>query len=136
MSDKLDQAVFKIFALTHQGQLDWRNKPAPAMWQQATDSVYPFYFEAIHEGRTLALFEERFKRRDFPNALVAAAMGGELGGWERKVHLGLLGENDELMFEFPWSRQLQGLFDAVRYKEANIDDFLDKLLKSEPANEK
>ena len=124
-NDRLEQAVFKIFRMTHEGQLLWDRKPAPMGWQRATDSVFPVYFEAKYQDRTLALFQERFPSE---NAY------GERDGWALTSRLALLGNNREILFEFPPSRQVQGLFDAVRYKEANIDQFLDELLKPEPVN--
>jgi hypothetical protein len=132
---KIDQAVFKIFRMTHEGRLDWDHTPAPRLWQQNSDSVFPNYFEALHQGRKLALFQRR-ERLGAEAKQMANLFGEPANEWGGSVHLALLGKNDELLYEFPWSRQVQDLFDAVRYKEANVDEFLDELLKSEPASEK
>lgn len=131
MSDeKLEQAIFKIFRMTHEGALKWEMRPVPALWSRGTDSVFPVYFETNYQGRKMALFQER--RRRVPSAL---NLGGFLpdaaNEWSQSFRLALLGENDEIVFDFPHSHQLKGLFDAVRYKESNIDEFLDVLLNTE-----
>lgn len=136
MSDnKLDQAVFKIFRMTHEGKLRWVHKPAPAMWRRVDNSVYPIYFETHFQGRKLALYESWSKTGE-REKYVKEFTGEPVNDWNNSIHLALLGDNDELMFEFPKSHQIQDMFKAVRYKEANVDEFLDQLLKSEPASEK
>lgn len=131
MSDeKLEQAVFKIFRMTHEGALVWSMKPPPALWTQGTDAVIPLYFETVYHGRKLAMFQER--RRSAVSFRQTAWTAGESpDGWSQRIRLALLGEHDEIMFDFPDSRQINGLFDAVRYKESNIEQFLDALLNTE-----
>lgn len=134
-NDKMDQAVFKIFRATHEGNLGWIHKPAPELWLRAGEAVIPIYFETYYQGRKLALFQ-RSSRTSEMDKYVKKMMNEPVDEWNQSVHLALLGDNDELMFEFPRSRQIRDLFEAVRYKEANVDEFLDKVLNSEPASEK
>jgi hypothetical protein len=132
---RIDQGVFKIFRMTHEGELSWEHDAAPRLWQQNTDAIYPIFFQTQYEGRKLALYQSK-ERQSHLQRNLADLISGESNEWSDSVHLALLGNNDELLFEFPRSRVIRDLFNAVRYKEANVDDFLDKLLKSEPANEK
>jgi hypothetical protein len=136
MSDKkLDQAVFKIFSLTHEGRLVWEHKSVPRLWQQGTDDVYPVYFETEYQNRKLALFQRR-SRMSENDREIARIVGDPVDDWGQSTHLALLGSNDEILFEFPWSRQVHDLFKAVSYKAANVDEFLDALLNSEVTDEK
>jgi len=127
--DKYAQAVLKIFRMTHEGNLKWHHGKAPAIWSMATDSVYPIYFETEYQGRTLALFEERFPVLKMPKALSTSIFGDDRN-WGSRARLALLGPHDEIMFEFPYVREIQGLLDAVRYKEADVEEFLDEILKT------
>ncbi|MES2351183.1 MAG: hypothetical protein V4641_26720 [Pseudomonadota bacterium] len=133
--DKIEQAIFKIFRMTHEGILNWTTKPAPCLWTHGTDSVFPLYFETLYQGRKVALFLER-RRTSTLEKMFPRNIGDDQGDWSQFIRLALLGDNDEIMFEFPWSRQIKGLFDAVRYKESNVEEFLDELLKVESIGEK
>lgn len=136
MSDeKIEQAVFKIFRLTHEDQLNWTGKPAPKLWTQGTNSIFPVYFETAYQGHRLALFQERRKKYPYYHALVDGTVAGESSDWVQSARLALLGDNDEVMFEFPPSRQITNLFEAVCYKKSHVEQFLDDLLKSDPVGE-
>lgn len=130
---KLDQAVLQILTLTHEGRLTWKHKAPPARAQLCGDVVSPLYFEAEYQGRKLALFERprRFGGESKPGLFFVGAPADEGG---ESCHLGLLGDNGELLFEFPRSRQIRDLFETVRYKESNVGAFIDELLKSESAS--
>lgn len=131
MSDeKLEQAVFKIFRMTHEGKLVWSMKPAPAPWTLGTDSLIPLYFETVYQGRKLAVFQER-RRSGACSRRTGGSTSEATDDWSQRIRLALLGDHDEIMFDFPDSRQINGLFDAVRYKESNIEQFLDALLNTE-----
>lgn len=131
---KIDQGVFKIFRMTHEGQLSWEHAAVPRLWQQNTDTIYPVFFQTEYEGRRLALFQT--KERQSRQKSMEQIINGDSNEWSESYHLALLGNHDELLFEFPRSRVIRDLFIGVRYKAAKVDDFLDKLLKSEPASEK
>lgn len=136
MSDaKLDQAVFQILRLTHEDKLNWENKRPPALWRENTDDVYPIYFETKHQGRKLALFQKRSKV-DETERYIAHMTNQPVDDWTQSLHLALLGGNDEILFDFPWSPQVSDLFQAVRYKEANVDEFVESLLNLKATGEK
>jgi hypothetical protein len=136
MSDtKLDQAVFQILRLTHEDKLAWESKRPSEIWRENTDDVYPIYFETWYNGRKLALFRKR-SRVDEHEKYVARMMNEPVDDWTQSLHLALLGGNDEILFEFPWSPQVSDLFQAVRYKEANVDEFVEALLNPKATGEK
>jgi hypothetical protein len=132
IDDKLEQGVFKIFRMTHEGELTWQPKPLPGALEKAEQTAVPSYFESEYQGRRLALFQ----RHATDCKHLADRIGRQAEDWQYPAQLALIGENGELLFEFPWSRMVQDLFDAVRYKTSPVDDFLDQLLKPELANEK
>ena len=132
IDDKLEQGVFKIFRMTHEGSLVWQRKLPPSLMQKNLQSTIHAYFEAEYQGRRLALFQ----RHTLPCKQLASLDRTPQEDWRQPAQLALLDNAGELLFEFPWSRQVQDLFDAVRYKASNVDDFLDQLLKPETANEK
>lgn len=133
--DKFDQAAFKIFRMTHEDQLTWVSKPVPATLSKGSESIFPVYFETSFQGRKLALFEER-SRPGVQEKRSLAYMVSGTDEWRETARLALLGNSDEIMFVFPPSRQINALLNAVRYKEANVGEFLDELLKSEPVDVK
>lgn len=141
MSDeKLEQAVLLILRMTHEGTLEWSQTTPPEMWSRGTDSVYLLYFEAWLHGKKLGLFSRRdrvappsLRQRQFAEILGEPLREGE---WVESFHLALLSDNDEVLFEFPSSRIVRDLYVAARYKSANVDEFLDELIKSAPAEAK
>lgn len=136
MSDnKLEQAVFKVFRMTHEGALTWVHKPVPRLWQEGSNEIYPIYFETTYQNRKLALFERRSRVSGLGKQW-ATITGRAVDDWAQSAHLALLGGNHEILFEFPASRQIEDLLETVRYKEANVDEFVDALLTSEATNEK
>ncbi len=136
MSDsKLEQAEFQIFRMTHEGELIWTHRNAPQSWRQGTDDAYPLYFEATFLGRKLALYQKRWKTSAAQRS-IAELMGEPVENWIQTAHLALLGDNDEILYEFPRSGQINDLLDAVRYKEARVDEFLNALLTPDATSEK
>lgn len=131
--DKFDQAAFKIFRMTHEGQLTWVSKPASMLTELSGETIFPEVFESAHQGRRLVLYQER-RRADAPEKRGAGPAGAP-DDW-RSARLALLGAHDEIQFVFPPSRQIDGLLKAVRYKASHVEEFLDELLKSEPVDVK
>jgi hypothetical protein len=136
MSDtKFDQAVLQILRLTHEDKLTWISKRPPDFWLQNTDEVYAVYFETHYQGRKLALYQKRSRTNDYTKSL-AHIIDQPIRDWASSLNLSLLGGNDEILFDFPKSTQVSDLFQVVRYKEANIDEFVDTLLNSKSTGEK
>ena len=124
---KFDEAVLQILRLTHDDKVLWASKRPPALWRNTTDDVYPIYFEAKYKNRKLALYQKR-SRVDETEKYVARMTNQPVDEFVQSLHLALLGDNDEIMFEFPRSSQISDLFQTVRYKEAAVDEFVDLLL--------
>lgn len=136
MSDeKVEQAVLSILRMTHEGTLRWTSAAAPETWLRETETIYPLYFETSLNGRKLALFSCRER---IPSHLrqLAEAVGSRAPEWNERYRLALLADNDGILFEFPPSPVVRDLFVAVRYKVANVDEFLDELIQSAPAEAK
>ena len=121
--DKFEQAVFKIFRMTHLGELIWSRTTPPKNLRAGTDSVFPLYFEASYQGRRLALYQERY--RFFVPEM-------ETERWAERVCLAMLGSDGDVVYEFPLTRQVHDLIEAVRYKESNVEGLLDELINFKP----
>jgi hypothetical protein len=135
MSDsKFEQAVHKVFELTHLGEIVWTKKSPPKSLTMGTESAFPLYFEATYQGRQLALFEERFYQAHSDVAKAAARMFGESGrdGWREKAVLALLDDDGDVVYEFPSTRETQALLRTVCHKESKVENFIDELLNKEP----
>lgn len=131
--NRFDQAVFKVLQLTHTGQLTWEHQPVPPAWPER-DNV-PLFFKARYEGRTLGLFQRSIRLPESIKQLYRLS-GGTPDTLISTAVLALLAENDEVLYEFPASKQVRDLFDVVRYRAAGVEDFLDRLLNAEVTNEK
>ncbi|GAA0429486.1 hypothetical protein ACFOY5_16885 [Massilia aurea] len=118
--DKLEQAVFQIFQMTHMGNLAWSRRDAPRSIWGGTDLVISAYFETELKGQRLALFQERYRQYH-----------GELDSerWTERTVLAMLDRYDQVQFEFPQSSQVWDLLETVKYKTSNVDGFLQSLLK-------
>ena len=135
--DKFNQAILKIFKLTHLGEIEWGKAIPPKSLAEGTDSVFPLYFEAAYQGRKLALFRERVRRNVALSATMRAALTLKGEGineglqWVESDRLVLLDEDGDLAFSFPHSRVIKDLLETVRYKTSGVDQFLDELLNTE-----
>ncbi|MTV41486.1 hypothetical protein [Duganella radicis] len=134
--DKFDQAILKIFKLTHSGVIEWSKSTPPESIAGGSDSVISVYFEATYQGRTLGLFHERFRRQG--GTLGMARTIAELTGiaadssqWGERARLVLLYEDGAVAYSFPYSRVTKDLLETVRYKTSGVDQFLDELLNTE-----
>lgn len=136
--NKFEQAVFRIFELTHLGQLTWSKRDVPAGLRRGTENVISRYFEASYQGRQLALYSERFhvqspdeKRQTW---LFFDSLNARLQpGWHERDVLALLGDDGEVAFKFPTIRETHALMEAVCLKASNVDQFVDVLLNTEPS---
>lgn len=123
--DRFEQAVFKIFRMTHLGELSWHSAVPPRNLRMGTDSVFPAYFETIYQEKRLALFQERY--RYFVPEI-------EDERWNERTCLALLAPDGEMAFEFPPTRQVHDLLEAVRYKTSDVEGLLNDLLSPKSTN--
>ncbi|WP_090444797.1 hypothetical protein [Duganella sp. CF458] len=133
--NKYDQAVFKIFEMTHNGELAWSKETAPETLVKGTESQYPAFYETEYQGRRLALYRERYYH--LPGLGVTAVMSfsaltgrDERPGWRERAVLALLDDGGDVVFEFPASRQTKHLLDAVCHKTSDVDQFVNGLLST------
>lgn len=132
--NKFDQAVLKIFKLTHLGEIEWAKATPPKSIVEGIDWVFPLYFEAKYQSRKLGLFRERVRLTGTAarSASVLAKMtDSEVLQSTEIDRLVLLDQDGELAYSFPHSRVIRDLLDAVRYKTSGVDQFLDELLNTE-----
>lgn len=122
-NDRIEEAVLKIFRLTHMDRINWHRASPPRNLSGGTDSYFASYFEAEYDGQKLALFQERYQH--FIEQI-------EDVRWTERVGLVLLSPDGQVLFEFPSNREVYDLLEAVRYKTSNIDGFLNNLLGKKP----
>lgn len=121
--NKFERGVFQILRLTHLDEMRWSRKAElPLSLTIGANSSFPYYFEAGYGGKYLGLFRERSRR----------AVSDSDERWSERVGLVLLDASHEVEFEFPMTPFTDDLFEAVRIKESNVDDFLNVLMQSEP----
>lgn len=120
--DRFERGVFQIFRLTHLGEMQWSRKNPPQSLTGGTNSVFPYFFEAEYGGKRVGLFQERYRY----------AISETEERWGERVGLVLLDSAGDVEFEFPLTPFTNDLFEAVRIKESNVDDFLNVLMQSEP----
>jgi hypothetical protein len=120
--NKVERGVFQILRLTQLNELKWTRCPVPASLPRGTDAVFINYFEAQYLGKWLGLFQERHR----------TSSSDVDARWGERIGLVLLNAAREVEFEFPLTPFTQDLFNAVRIKESNVEEFLDALIQSEP----
>lgn len=136
--DKFDQAVLKIFQMTHKGELEWMSARAPVSLTAGTDGIFPIYFETEYQGRKLVLFRERSYRGLFDRETSAVQRAAKVMGlvgdaeerWVIKDVLALADQDGNVLYEFPPSRQVRDLMETVKYKASGVQDFLDEILNN------
>jgi hypothetical protein len=131
--DKFDQAILKIFKLTHLGKIEWGKAAPPKSVAEGRDWVLPLYFQAEYQDRKLGLFRERVRQSLAVRSAwaLAAIKEGDVPEWTEIDRLVLLDEDGEVAFSFPHSRIIKDLLETVRYKTSGVDQFLDELLNTE-----
>jgi hypothetical protein len=131
-TDKFEQAVFKIFQMTHRGELEWHKAQPPAGLKAGTDTVFPAFFETEYQGQRMAVFRERLAQPMWsPERAGLAALwslpGRQMPWMERDV-LALLGDDGEVTYCFPPDRQIRDLLETVQYKASGVSSFLEQIL--------
>jgi hypothetical protein len=131
-TDKIEQAIFKIFQMTHLGELEWRKAQPPASLTAGTDAVVPAYFETEYQGQRMAVFRERLAQPTWSAQRVGLAalwsLPGKQPSWMEHDVLALLGDDGEVSYCFPPDRQIRDLLETVQYKASGVSSFLEQIL--------
>ena len=129
--DKFDQAILKIFKLTHLGKIEWDKVTPPKSVVEGREWVVPLYFQACYQDWQLGLFRERVRHAAGMRSALAALTNSEVPEGIETDRLVLLDGDGEIAFSFPHSRVIKDLLETVRYKTSGVDQFLDELLNTE-----
>lgn len=114
--------VSKLNQLTLEGRLEWeRMDPPAAISSGVNDRVFNF-FGTTYRGRRLGIHEERHQTyHDDLDRYI----------WQRRVVLGFYTDDWELQVEAPEVSGLQELYETVKHQEAELDGFVESLLKED-----
>jgi hypothetical protein len=117
--------VAKLNRLTQEGKLRWKLTKVPT--SLAVGSSIPAFFQCDLLGKTIGIYEERYK--DY---------SGETDEWywASRLVLGLFDAEGRQVWDFPDGLAgLQDLWKAVRYRSADVDKYLDAVLAADTEEE-
>jgi hypothetical protein len=116
----LTDFVAKLNRLTQEGRLRWTLARAPSSLTQGSDSSIPAFFQCELRGKTVGIYEERFQ--DW-------SVEAEVFFWRTRLVLALFDYAGNQVWEFPDGLSgLGDLWNAVRYRSADVDEYLDAVL--------
>ncbi len=127
--DRWTQAVLKLTKLTRDGRIKWQRVP-PAD-QKPGVSPPPFggdeeAFVTQHEGQRLRL---RRVSNIFAALFLIQSKGSQKAGAAQGYVLEIIDDQGRTVWTFPTVEALADLYQTVRYYQAGIGTFIDRLLE-------
>jgi hypothetical protein len=117
---QLTDFVTKLNRLTQEGRLRWRLTKAPASLTRGSSNPIAAYFECDLMGKLVGIYEERYQ--DWSEET-------KEWHWSPRLVLGLFDGEGHQLWEFPDRLAgLNDLWNAVRYRSADVDEYLDSVL--------
>lgn len=116
--DKASRLITQILRATYSGSIAWQLSSPPASLTRATDSFIPLYLEAEYKGKTIVIYEERYKHwTDEENFT-----------WGAGIRFGFNVGGTVVSDVVKWSPLLRKLFEAARDNAADVDSIIDDML--------
>jgi len=115
---RIVKAISLINKLTKQGELIWKINRNPANVSLSGDEKLNGYvYETKYNGQDLRLFK------------INSTFYSEYDTWEVSSHhrLSFTESNGASLWDFPIGREVDDLYETVRFKTSNVESFLEKL---------
>lgn len=117
--DKAEQLAITLTRETYSGQVSWKNIQPPAGLSKGTENFYPLYLETNYKGRTIGLFERRYKYFYDEHEYY----------WCEEFGMCIIGDYGAVVWEYSRrSPALANLFEAAREQSSGISGILDDLI--------
>lgn len=117
---KIIRLLSELTKITSKGELAWTARDAPESLTDATNDVYPLYFQSEYKNQTIGLAQRRFQGYDGDR---------DRFYWNEEIVLLFLDWRGRVVWEErTQSAALYTLFESVREKVADIDGILNNLL--------
>lgn len=117
-SGKWDSVVWKLVQQTDAGQLRWEPTPAPTEPSQGRQ-VGPAYLTTV-EGKLIRIFEYEYP----------TSQDGETFYPVRDVAIEFTNSDGDGLWTFPRTEARWKLWNLVRYKAVEADQFLERFLRA------
>lgn len=121
--DKWVATISKLLRLTQESQIRWQLKRHSG--SLAPGERTPAVYTTEYAGQRLRLYE--FHRK---HVFFGPLSDEPETDWERGLRLEFLDKNDTPLYSVEDVAGIGDLLDAVKYKTANIDEFLEKLISA------
>jgi hypothetical protein len=126
LEDKLVEAVAALIKLTQENKIAWSSSEPPGNLNSDEDVYVGTVFLGTHNKRILRLYERETKVRFNP---LLSAFASQDSSWKAEVILEILDSANNMIWTFPTLTPLKDLLASVRYQVADVNDFIEDLLK-------
>ncbi len=116
---KITQLIVGLTKATVAKKIEWEFAEPPRSIATGTGDIIPAYLQAEYKGKSLALFERRYREYDPEN---------DDHYWTSGFVLAILDENSRVIWDYREGYStLEDLFRVARESAADIDNLLDTL---------
>lgn len=126
LKDKLVEAVAKLIRLTQDGTIRWSSAEPPEYLLGDSEDYVETVFTASHDNRNLRLYNRIYKADVIP---LLQTISSPSSLWKSEVNLEIVDSSYNPIWTFPRVTPLIDLLDSVRYQVADVNDFIEGLLK-------
>ena len=130
--DKWVEAVAKLIKLTQASKIKWSSSKPPDYLKGDADDYVETIFLAKYNDRNLRLYQRIYKIEFNPLTGSGLFKFGDPRPdylWSSNVALEMLDLDGNKIWKFPQVTPLEDLLTSVRFQVADLDGFIEKLLK-------
>ncbi|EPG66507.1 hypothetical protein [Leptospira wolffii] len=137
------EVIFRLIDKTRDGEIRWSKVPVAKIDKKRTEKDYlSDCYKTKFEGKILMIFTENILvDKDGSAQAIASLTFQAIAGitkkypfWNRTVHLAIVDESNQILWEFPDSEIVADLLNTIQYQVAGVGDFIKRVLTEEPSN--
>lgn len=115
---KLIKLIAYLIELTQKGKLNWKRYDPPEPIVTSYDNKVDFVYIANFEDKILRIYEERYKYW----------YDEDKWSWDNRVIIDFADDEGRSIWKFPALPGIWDLLEAVKYREADVDDFISEII--------
>jgi hypothetical protein len=120
----ISDVIKRLRQLTEDEVLHWTSQTPPASIATATDSTIVGFFGVTYKHHNLGIYEDRFRGYDPDH---------DSSYWASRIALVFFDDSWNIAWEAPRVPGLDQLYDAIKYRAANVDAILKDIVDDSPS---
>lgn len=129
--DKFVRLIAKLLELTQEQKIKWRTVKNTQNSDPSMTKIIGAIFETDYKFKKLRIYKRERNNTDDNRNYISFIAQFEKPSYTDTIILGFTDEQGNIVWSFPQVSGVRDLYEAVAYQVAEVDDFINDILKDE-----